>query len=263
MTIAYPRFTTTKTFYGREALTGEENLDEYFHNMYLDYVNTQSERKSVNIDFSNKCLLQCPRCMRQLPEGKKKVKLSHDMSFGDFKKVVQSFKYFHMCGQISDPIYHPHLIKFLRHASDNDVHIQVHTNGSSKKRDFWEQAFSIKYPIRWLFGIDGLDQETVNLHRIGQNFKSAFKAMLLGSRSHHKIVWQFIPFKHNQHQIDRAVQIARKYNIEFMLLKSNRWDRIKIIVNNKFVIPDWLQPPDDPNLFVEQRHALIKKEVRV
>ena len=83
-------------------------MNEYFYNMYLDYVNMQA-KKSINVDFGNKCLLQCVRCMRQLPGGKKKVKASRDMSFDDFKKVAKSFKRLSLCGQISDPIYHPHL----------------------------------------------------------------------------------------------------------------------------------------------------------
>ena len=59
--------------------------------------------------------------------------------------------------------------------------------------------------------------------------------MLLGSKSNHHIIWQFIPFQHNEHQIERAKDIARKHNIRFLILKSNRWRQNPIIIDNKQV----------------------------
>lgn len=215
--------------------------------LYKDYISRQL-RNSCNIDFSNKCLLQCPFCQRQSIEGRDKVKQSFDMSFEDWKKIIHTFKGVHMCGQLSDPIYHPQFIQYLQYAAERKKRIHIHTTGTGKKKSFWKEAFSIQHPIRWVFGIDGLDQKTCNLHRIGQNFHQSFKAMLLGSQSHHRIVWQFIPFQHNEHQIERAKEIAHKYNIEFMILRSNRWDKRTVVINNKHIKSDWIHPPSNKHL---------------
>ena len=233
---------------------------------YRDYITSQL-MQLPNMDISNKCILQCVYCQRQSihdgkPEGKTKVKLSSDMSFEDFQKITHTFRGINLCGQLSDPIYHPNLIKYLQYASDHDKQIHIHTNGSGKKLSFWKQAFSIPRTIEWTFGIDGLDQKTCNLHRIGQNFHQSFKAMLLGSRSHHKILWQFIPFQHNEHQLERAKDIARKYNIKFLILKSNRWSQNPIYVDNKQIIPDWIQPPKDTSLSAPSIHHVVRKEIR-
>lgn len=219
---------------------------------YKEYVKYQRQNY-INIDFSNKCILQCVMCQRQFVHnsvevGKIKVKKSSDIVFDDFQKILRVYSSISLCGQISDPIYHPYFLKYLRYASNNNIKININTNGSGKKKQFWKDAFSIVSPIRWVFGIDGLDQKTVNLHRIGQNFHQSFKAMILGSQTHHRIVWQFIPFQHNEHQIERAKDIARKHNIEFMILKSNRWSHRKIVINNKHVTPDWILPPADRSL---------------
>ena len=232
---------------------------------YQDYIEYQL-KQLPNTDLTNKCLLQCVYCQRQSlhngePRGRDKVKLSQDMPFGDFMKVCKSFRGINFCGQLSDPIYHPNFIKYLQYASDHDKSIHVHTNGSGKKLSFWKQAFSIPRIIEWTFGIDGLDQKTCNLHRIGQNFHQSFKAMLLGSQSHHKIVWQFIPFQHNEHQIPKAMSIARKHNIRFLLLKSNRWSQNPIYVDNKHLTPDWIQPPKDMSLYT-QTDEVVRKEFR-
>ena len=195
--------------------------------LYRDYIQQQL-LQTVNVDLSSKCLLQCVYCQRQSWSeqhgaiGRNKVKISSDMPFEDFQKIGKTFKKMHLCGQISDPIYHPHLLQYLRYASDNNIQIQVHTNGTGKNNQYWKDIYSIKKRMRFVFGIDGIDQKTVNLHRVGQNFHQSFKAMLLGSQSHHTICWQFIPFRHNEHQLKRAKDIASKYNIQFLILKSNR-----------------------------------------
>lgn len=235
-----------------------------FFQFYQDYIASQLTLMP-NIDLANKCILQCVYCQRQSvfrgePRGRDKVKRSQDMPFGDFKKVCKSFRGINFCGQISDPIYHPQFIEYLQHASNHNKACSIHTNGSGKKKSFWKQAFAIHKPMHWTFGIDGLDQKTCNLHRIGQNFHQSFKAMLLGSQSHHKIVWQFIPFQHNEHQIPKAMSIARKHNIRFLLLKSNRWSQNPIYVDNKQIIPDWIQPPKDSNLNVSYGNPLNEKE---
>ena len=230
---------------------------------YKDYVKC-AKKGHINTDLSNKCILQCVYCARQtivrgIHTGKEKVKSSSDMSLNDYQKVINTFEGISMCGQISDPIYHPNLIQYLQLASDQGCYVTIHTNGSGKKLSFWKQAFSIKFPIRWIFGIDGLDQKTCNLHRIGQNFHQSFKAMLLGAQSHHRIIWQYIPFQHNEHQIQKARDIARKYGIKLLLLKSNRWSQNTIVVNNKEVVPDWIQPPTDQSLSVQWPYHVQKQ----
>tara|TARA_B100002019_G_scaffold230753_1_gene204205 strand:+ start:53 stop:754 length:702 start_codon:yes stop_codon:yes gene_type:complete len=214
---------------------------------YNDYLNT-TLKTSVNIDLTNKCILQCVFCMRQRETGKEKIKRSSDMSFDDFKKVIKTFKKIHFCGQLSDPIYHPHFLKYLKYAAQKAKYIGVHTNGSGKKLKFWKEAASIPN-IKWTFGIDGTDQKTVELHRIGQNFFSSFRAMLLCSKNGRKVEWQFIPFKHNEHQIPKAINISSKYKLFFVLLKSNRWQvKEPIIVNNKKIKPNWIEPPSKDNI---------------
>ena len=223
--------------------------------LYSDYVRSIG---NINIDTSNKCTLQCVFCMRQTKNGKKKIKRSGTMSFHDWKLCIQLTKTVTMCGQISDPIYHPNFISFLRYAGQNNTHVCIHTNGSGKKKKFWEECFSLKGQFRWVFGIDGLDQKTVNLHRIGQNFHQSYKAMLMGSKAsrNHYIIWQFIPFLHNEEQLPRAIDTAHRHNIDFVILKSHRHNSNQnIIVNNKPIKRDWIHPPRSQNLYSLNEHA--------
>lgn len=217
---------------------------------YKDYVNTIAE-KTVNIDFTHRCLLQCVFCMRQRQTGKDKIKISSDMSLSDFLKISKTFSRMHLCGQLSDPIYHPNFLNYVKKilAKDNIKRVTVCTNGSSKPRKFWKEAYKLnKNKLRWTFGIDGIDQKTCELHRIGQNFKSSFGAMLRAAKNNQMVCWQFIPFQHNEHQIPKAIKVAKKYGIDLMILKSNRLKTKEVIINNKKVNVDWIKPASKENI---------------
>ena len=66
--------------------------------------------KTVTIDSSYKCTLECPRCRRQsyredgIPPG---GKYGSDITIHNFKKLLNFFQYFNFCGQVSDSIFNP------------------------------------------------------------------------------------------------------------------------------------------------------------
>ena len=47
--------------------------------------------------------------------------------------------------------------------------------------------------------------------------------MRLGASLGKKIVWQFIVFKHNEHQIEEAKELCKKYNITLELITTDKW----------------------------------------
>ncbi len=48
--------------------------------------------------------------------------------------------------------------------------------------------------------------------------------MKYGRTINNNIVWQWIPFKHNEDQINEAKALAKRHYIRFLLLKSHRWE---------------------------------------
>ncbi len=74
---------------------------------YLDYIKF-ARTTSVNVDTSFRCRLQCPACARQLnPRIKERLAESSDIKEEHFDMLLKTFNQLHLCGQISDPIYHP------------------------------------------------------------------------------------------------------------------------------------------------------------
>lgn len=211
-----------------------ENFEDYY-----DKAVNIFQSRGVNIDTTHRCLLQCPYCTRQSEwgNGKEFVK-TYQAMYGDLKvkdviDMSNTFSSLCFCGQISDPIYHPDLFNIMR--SINDVnkieYVEIHTNGHGKKDEWWQQLLEItnsgKYFMDWIFGIDGINDKT-NYHRVNQSFDSAWKAMKYcaeNNKDNGRVVWQYIVFGYNEHDIPKAIQMANDYGIKFQLLKSSRFDR--------------------------------------
>ena len=71
--------------------------------------------RTVNIDTTFRCTLECPKCMRQNLR-RMNIKIpGDDIPFDDFLKLTKYFKKgVNFCGQLSDPIFHPNFIDMLK-----------------------------------------------------------------------------------------------------------------------------------------------------
>ncbi len=132
-------------------------------------------------------------------------KLYGDLTIEDAIRLGNSFKTQMFCGNISDPIYNPQFVEILEAIGTTTTkHVQIHTNGSHKTPEFWQQLVNVinnqKYSVEMTFGIDGIDDKTA-LHRKNQIFDQSYNAMKYCKENldpaKSSVVWQFIPFKYN------------------------------------------------------------------
>ena len=61
------------------------------------------------------------------------------MTMENFKKVIDYFEEVYFCGQISDPIFHPQFIEFLKLLKGRKT--VVHTAASHIKRKMVQKGF--------------------------------------------------------------------------------------------------------------------------
>ena len=131
---------------------------------------------------------------------------------------------------MGDAIYNPHLIDIVKYLKENSKstegqEIWLHTNGSGKTEEWWREYFSLLDPERdrVIFGVDGL-KDTAHLYRKYHRFDDSITAMKIGAEYKMRLnEWQFIVFKHNEHQVDEARQMAKDIGIRFFIIKSERW----------------------------------------
>lgn len=176
-----------------------------------------------NLDVSHRCILRCPQCIRQKMTSADQIKRSFDIDPQDFKKIQDYYNNgITFCGQISDPIYHPNFLVFLRMLDGENRAIRIATNGSGKSKEWWDAAFSYgRGENAWYFGVDGIDEKSEN-YRVGSNFHEVWERMKQGRDLGHVIVWQFIIFDYNEHELERAVEIAREENFALLFIQTNR-----------------------------------------
>lgn len=176
-----------------------------------------------NLDISHRCLIRCPQCVRQKDISQDQIRRSFDLEEKDFQKLLDYYDNgVTFCGQISDPIYHPNFLKFLKMCDGQGRAVRIATNGSHRSDEWWEEAWSYgKGENAWYFGVDGIDEKS-ELYRVGSNFKDVWSRMKQGRDLGHTIVWQYIIFGYNEHEVDRAIEIAKEENFTLLLIKTNR-----------------------------------------
>jgi len=182
--------------------------------------------KGINIDITHRCPLECPRCPRQTVfKNNNEIVYGHDISLDDIKKVTKYFKRFDFCGQLSDPVHHPKFIEILKHLYDNNVwETSIHNASSAKSKSWYIKAFQANPTARWIFGIDGLPEESC-LYRVNQDGEKLFNIML-ESKKHllNPPWWQFIIFSYNEHHLEQAKKMAKDNGVYFIEVQSSRWN---------------------------------------
>jgi len=190
---------------------------------YIPTLNNRYYKTPLNLDITYRCPLLCPGCIRQTERQIKYKGVYEEMTIEDFKKIIKLFPYIEFCGQQSDPLTHPKFIEFLK--LSKDLQVDVHTATSHKKRNFYYDAFMANPNAKWIFGLDGLPEES-HKYRINQDGKKLFRMMRLGVSLGIEVVWQYIIFNYNQNHIEQAEMMATEEGIEFSLAKSSRWGDI-------------------------------------
>lgn len=194
----------------------------------------RNELRLLEFELSSKCNAACPQCPRVDPNvfpDKSFLDTDNEISLQNVKDwfSIEILKNIHVAkfmGSFSDPCiardFFP-IVEYLRQ-NTNDAEIHVHTNGSLRKPEWWYELGKIIGKRGYvMFGIDGL-ADTHSIYRINTKFERVIenaKAFMAGGGI---AKWQFIVFKHNQHQLEDCRKLSQELGFEeFYVLGSNRF----------------------------------------
>ena len=188
---------------------------------------------SFHIEPTSKCTLECPLCDRTWFYEKFKTRNLHEINVDNIIKFIGVNASVSLCGNNGDPIYHSKFLELCQKFKDNNCSLHVHTNGSAKTKAWWKKLNKILTKDDCItFAIDGLE-DTNHLYRKNAKWNSVMTAIETLKDREFKMIWQFIPFKHNQHQIAQASKMSKELSFdEFKLIQSDRW------LGNKELMPD-------------------------
>lgn len=228
----------------------------------------------VHLEPSTRCNACCPMCARNINGGVENPYLPLvDLSFDDIKRIfpqtfIQSLNKMFMCGNYGDPIVSPYVLDIFDYFQkyNPNIILGMHTNGSARSQHWWKSLAKIfnKNPKNYIvFGIDGV--ETNHLYRRNTNINKILKNAEIFIKNGGNAKWDFIVFKHNEHEIEKARETAKQLGFsEFRLKKTGRFfsnarmavKQFHEVLNKNGQVEYIIEPPTDPTLM----NASLKNE---
>jgi MoaA/NifB/PqqE/SkfB family radical SAM enzyme len=224
--------------------------------------------KEIQIENTSICNAKCPMCLREAtPEDKTWIDDSY-VSTEFYEKnipesVLSSVQTILFNGVIGDPCSAPNFIEvcevFRRLAPQ--ATIRISTNGGMKSAKFWtELAHVLGDKGEVVFGIDGL-ADTNHIYRVGVSFQNLYNNVNAFIAAGGIAIWQFITFKHNEHQVEEARDIAKLLGFKEFFVKPSHRFMLDELINKKHYGADniLIEPPEDRGLV----HPLIRMDRHV
>lgn len=164
-------------------------------------------------------------CARFTAQGdlSKKLVQKH-LSFEQIKSIfpeelIPQLVYVYGCGVHGEPFLNPETLQIYEHfrRHRHDIILGGHTNGGIQNPDFWKDLAKIASKIN--FSIDGLE-DTNHLYRRQVNWDRVIENANSFISSGGYAIWNFLVFKHNEHQIQEAQSLAKKLGFKQFIVKS-------------------------------------------
>lgn len=191
------------------------------------------ELKFAELEISSRCQASCPMCSRNIRGGgtNENLKLG-DWTFENFNKiltnkVLRQLKEIMFCGSYGDPIMNNDFLNMVRQSCyvNPKLKISVNTNASARTTNWWKELGGIlkNQDHEISFALDGLE-DTHAIYRIGTDYNKILENAKAFISAGGRATWQFILFKHNEHQVEIAKKLSKELNFwRFELVDSYRF----------------------------------------
>ena len=231
--------------------------------------------KKIEWEISTHCNARCPQCPRNDYGGVTVPSLPLiNVSLETAKSIlpiefIQQLQEVYFCGTYGDPCMNKDFIRISQWLKEVNPKLIVaaHTNGSLQNKTFWKEA--AKY-VDWIgFGIDGLE-DTNHLYRVDTNWQKIINNVKTYIDNGGTAIWDFIIFRHNEHQVDEARQLSSqlgfkefrvKYTARFFNKKHEfimQWP----VKNRKGVVERYLELPTNVNyqnmIYLDQKKIVTE-----
>lgn len=183
-----------------------------------------------HIEPSSKCALKCPRCPRtemskDIPWINKELTLEMFKNCFSEELLKTQVKRITMCGDVGDPIYCKDYLKICRYIKETNpnIHLYTITNGSYKKKEWWEELKSISNEKDTVaFSIDGFDDQTNNIYRVNSHWDSIIEGLttMTTNKTAH-VTWATIVFSFNQDYLSKIEQMAKAYGCDSLQITKS------------------------------------------
>jgi len=177
--------------------------------------------EKIQIDITTYCNSHCGGCIRNNDGGEACVDLVH-LPFEIFKKIdFKNVQVIYFNGAYGDFSMHPNILKIID-SIPKYVNVDASTNGGARNTDWWKQLAIVLKKFRKsrvTFAIDGIS--TNHLYRRGVDTEKVLEHAQVFIDAGGDARWKCVAFEHNQFELKRASDLARKMGFHrFQVVES-------------------------------------------
>jgi MoaA/NifB/PqqE/SkfB family radical SAM enzyme len=135
--------------------------------------------------------------------------------------LCQRLRQVFFCGSYGDPIMHPEFRDILRdfRRKNPTLWLYFHSNGGAHDPEYWQEIAEIMSGYGQIdFGIDGLE-DTLHLYRRNVRYDRVIENARAFIQAGGRAQWNFIVFRHNQHQVEEARQRSQDLGFFNILIR--------------------------------------------
>lgn len=183
--------------------------------------------RRLEIEPTNVCQARCPQCLRTPADGTVNRTLKDELSLDLIKQQIpvefwQRLTSINFQGSTGDALAYSNLVEMIQYMKQyTSAQFSIHTNGGLGSRATWQGlAEVLNTNDKVIFGIDGL-ADTNHLYRVGVDFATVFKNANTFINAGGSAHWQYITFKHNQHQVQIAEALSKELGFKSFYLRTS------------------------------------------
>jgi radical SAM protein with 4Fe4S-binding SPASM domain len=181
---------------------------------------------TMSIEPTTSCNLRCPQCPSGLREFTRPTGM---LDSGFFEKTIVQVKdhlhslTFYFQGE---PYLNPDFLKMVKFAGGQKIYTITSTNAHYlNEKNCIDTIHSGLDKL--IISVDGITQDVYEQYRIGGNIdkviegtKEILKQKKQLKSNHPHVVWQFVVFKPNEHQIDAVKKLGKELGVDEVKIKT-------------------------------------------
>ena len=195
---------------------------------------------AISIEPTTSCNLRCPQCpsgLRQFTRDTGMLETDLNKKIIDEPKDTLTYITYYFQGE---PYLNKDFLNMVSYASAHNIYTATSTNAHYLTPEISKATVNSGLK-RLIISLDGTNQETYGKYRIGGNLdkvlegtKNIVQAKKDAGHGPH-IIWQFIVFGHNEHQLGEIKTLAKEYGVDELGIKTAQ---VYDFETNLSLIPD-------------------------
>jgi radical SAM protein with 4Fe4S-binding SPASM domain len=180
----------------------------------------------ISIEPTTSCNLRCPQCPSGLREFTRPTGMLQNQLFENI--ILQTKKHLHSLTFYfqGEPYLNPDFLKMVSFANENNIFTITSTNAHYLTEENDKQTVLSKLD-KLIISVDGITQDVYEKYRIGGQYTKVIegtkeilkqKRLLKSSTPH--VVWQFVVFKTNEHQIEAVKKLGKELGVDEVKIKT-------------------------------------------